>query len=62
MVLMVVGAIWIVQGAGLAPTGSFMDGERMWAFLGAILLLAGIVSVIVQRRRNRPPDPDQPEI
>ena len=62
VVLMIVGAIWIVQGAGLAPTGSFMDGQRMWAGLGALLLLAGIISVVVQRRRDKPPDPDQPSI
>lgn len=59
---MIVGAIWIVQGAGLAPTGSFMDGQRVWAGLGAAMLLAGIVSVVVQRRRNKPEDPDQPAI
>jgi predicted phage tail protein len=62
VVLMIVGEIWIVQGAGLAPTGSFMDGERVWAVLGALMLLAGIVSVVVQRRRNKPQDPDQPSI
>lgn len=60
--LMIVGAIWIVQGAGLAPTGSFMDGQRMWAALGALMILAGIISVVVQRRRNKPQDPDQPSI
>ncbi len=59
---MIVGAIWIVQGAGLAPTGSFMDGRRVWALLGVLLLLAGIVSIVVQRRRNKPQDPDQPSI
>lgn len=62
VVLMIVGAIWVVQGTGLAPTGSFMDGRRMWAVLGALLLFAGIISVVVQRRRNRPQDPDQPSI
>lgn len=60
--LMIVGAIWIVQGTGLAPTGSFMDGQRMWAVLGALMLLAGIVSVVVRRRRDKPQDPDQPSI
>lgn len=54
---MIVGAIWVVQGAGLAPTGSFMDGQRMWAVLGALLLLVGIVSVVVRRCRNKPQDP-----
>lgn len=59
---MIVGAIWIVQGAGLAPTASFMDGQRIWAVLGAVLLVAGIVSVVVGRRRKKPDGPDQPSI
>ncbi|CAN5783957.1 hypothetical protein BH23ACT12_BH23ACT12_13600 [soil metagenome] len=60
VVLMIVGAIWIVQGASIAPTGSFMDGQPIWAFLGALMLVAGTISVVVQRRRNKPGDPDQP--
>lgn len=59
---MIVGAIWIIQSAGLAPTGSFMDGQRTWAVLGAVLLVAGIISVVVRRRRNKPDGPDQPSI
>lgn len=57
---MIVGAIWIVQGAGIAPTGSFMDGQPFWAILGVAMLVAGIVSVIVQQRRKKPGSPDQP--
>lgn len=57
---MIVGAIWIVQGAGLAPTGSFMDGEPVWALLGALLLVAGLISFLVQRRKARRADPGQP--
>lgn len=57
---MIVGVIWIIQGAGLAPTGSFMDGRPVWALLGAALFVAGAVSVLVQRRRNKRPNPDQP--
>ena len=57
---MIVGAIWIVQGAGLAPTGSFMDGQPVWAVLGALLLVAGLISFVVQRRKARQADPTQP--
>lgn len=57
---MIVGAIWIVQGAGLAPTGSFMDGQSIWAVLGGALLLAGLASFLVQRRKNKAADPPQP--
>lgn len=57
---MIVGAIWIIQGSGIAPTGSFMDGRPVWAVIGAALFVAGIVSELIQRRRNKPENPDQP--
>jgi hypothetical protein len=60
-VTMIVGAIWIVQGAGLAPTGSFMDGQPIWAVLGAALFGVGLISVLAQRRRARRSGPSQPE-
>ncbi|MDQ4148713.1 MAG: hypothetical protein M3164_01780 [Actinomycetota bacterium] len=53
-VLMIVGAIWIVQGLGIANTGSFMDGEAMWALIGAIVFVAGALLMLLSRRR-RPP-------
>ncbi|MEX0790471.1 MAG: hypothetical protein WD178_06805 [Actinomycetota bacterium] len=59
-VAIIIGAIWIVQGAGFAPTGSFMDGRPIWAILGAVMLMAGIVSVVVQQRRTKAGDTDQP--
>ncbi len=52
--LMIVGAIWIVQGLGIANTGSFMDGEAMWALIGAIVFVAGALLMLLSRRR-RPP-------
>jgi hypothetical protein len=36
-----VGAVWILQGAGLLP-GSFMTGQRMWLFIGIIVGLVGL--------------------
>lgn len=50
---MIVGTIWIVQGAGIAATGSFMDGRPIWAVLGAGMFIAGSVSMVVQNRRNK---------
>lgn len=43
-VLMVcMGAVWILQGFSLAFTaGSFMAGDPQWALWGAILLLFGL--------------------
>ncbi len=58
---MIVGAIWIVQGAGILPTGSFMDGRPVWAVAGAVLVVVGTVSLFVQRRKAKATDPGQPE-
>lgn len=55
---MIVGAIWVVQGLGIVPTGSFMDGEPVWAVLGALAFVAGLIALIVQRRKK---DVDQPD-
>lgn len=59
-VAIIVGAIWIIQGSGVAPTGSFMDDNPLWTVLGALLALAGAVSMFVQRRRNGSGRSDQP--
>lgn len=60
VVAMIVGAIWLIQGAGLAATGSFMDGNPVWAVLGAALAAAGMLSTVVQRRRSRSAKNDHP--
>ncbi len=48
---MIIGAIWIVQGLGMANTGSFMDGNIFWAAMGLILVLIGFGTLIARRRR-----------
>lgn len=61
IVLIVVGAVWVLQGIGVA-TGSVMTGNTIWAVLGAACFVAG---VLVLRRKPRlaaqddaePPDP-----
>ncbi|HEX2053899.1 MAG TPA: hypothetical protein VHJ78_09285 [Actinomycetota bacterium] len=57
---MVVGAIWMVQGLGLLETGSFMDRQPVWVLAGAVMLAGGTVATVIQRRRSRPDDGDQP--
>jgi hypothetical protein len=52
-VLMIVGAIWVIQGLGIVETGSFMDGERFWAFLGGAAFVAGLARFLVRRRKDR---------
>jgi hypothetical protein len=57
---MIVGAIWIVQGTGLASTGSFMDGRPVWTVLGLLLGVAGLISFLAQRRKAKQSGPTQP--
>ena len=42
-ILVVVGAIWIGQGMGLFKGSGFMDNNRIWAVIGAVLIFAGVV-------------------
>ena len=46
-----VGVIWVGQGVGLIG-GSFMTGEAIWAVIGAVAILFGVVLVRGARRRS----------
>jgi hypothetical protein len=37
----VVGAVWILQGANVLG-GSFMSGQSEWLYIGVALVIAGI--------------------
>lgn len=52
--LVIIGVVWIGQGIGVIG-GSFMTGEAVWAVIGAIALLFGVV-LIRRARRGRTPD------
>jgi hypothetical protein len=43
------GAVWILQGIGVLP-GSFMSGDRLWAIIGSITLIAGLALAAWGRR------------
>ena len=47
------GLLWIGQGTGLImwPASSFMLDQRPWATRGVLLAVAGIVLIILSRRR-----------
>ena len=49
IVLCLVGAVWVGQGVGLIG-GSFMSGQAIWAVIGAVTLLFGVVLVRRPRR------------
>ena len=59
-VAMIVGGIWLIQGLGIADTGSFMDGQPVWAVSGGILLLVGLGSSVAKRRRRQTEKPGSP--
>lgn len=50
--LILVGAIWFLQGIGVLP-GSFMTGQTRWAVYGAMAFGAGVVLVVFARRKPR---------
>ena len=50
-VLVLVGLVWIGQGLGFIP-GSFMTAQRIWAVIGAVLVVAGVALAWATRRRS----------
>lgn len=48
----VAGVIWALQGFNLVG-GSFMSGNSMWAIIGPLVALAGLVLAAVGWRRMR---------
>ena len=53
VLLCLVGLIFIGQGLGLLRGSSFMVGDARWAWIGALLLIAGLVIGVVVSRRGR---------
>ncbi len=53
--LCVIGAVWIGQGMDVLH-GSGMSGHRVWAVIGAVLVLAGaaVLARAWRRRSDRP--------
>ncbi len=55
LLALLVGVIWIGQGTGYFPypRESFMIDETPWAWRGLALAVAGLVAIVVSRRRPR---------
>jgi hypothetical protein len=51
-ILVLVGAIWFLQGINVLP-GSFMTGQIRWAVYGGLAILAGISLLLAANRRRR---------
>jgi hypothetical protein len=52
VVLVLVGAVWLVQGLGIVTTGSFMDGQSVWAVIGGASVAVGLIALSRSRRRR----------
>jgi len=46
------GAVWTLQGLGYIR-GSFMTGAPLWAVIGPVVLLAGLVIMVAALRGRR---------
>jgi hypothetical protein len=50
VMLVTLGAIWMLQGVGVLP-GSFMTGQLKWAAYGALSIAVGVALLVWNRRR-----------
>ena len=55
--LVLLGGVWLIQGLGVVPTGSFMDGQGVWALIGGAMVAGGIVAISRSRSSRRRPTP-----
>ncbi|WP_431278354.1 hypothetical protein [Leifsonia poae] len=54
VILAAVGLVWTLQGFNVMQ-GSAMSGSSMWAIIGPIVLIIGVVLIVIAiaRRRRR---------
>ena len=50
LLLVAVGVLWTLQGLGYVG-GSFMSGSTVWAVIGPIVAVLGIVIALRSRRK-----------
>jgi len=52
VVLIAVGAVWILQGANVLP-GSFMTGQPLWLWIGIACVVVGLLFLAWGYRSTR---------
>jgi hypothetical protein len=45
------GTVWVLQGVNILP-GSFMTGQKIWAYRGAATAVAGLILLLFTLRRS----------
>ncbi len=53
VVLIIVGGVWILQGAGWLK-GSFMTGQSRWLIIGIVCAVLGLGLLLTTLRPTRP--------
>lgn len=53
LLAVIAGVIWALQGFDILP-GSVMSGSRLWAIIGPLVALAGLILIGVMLLRRRP--------
>lgn len=51
VVLILVGGLWVLQGAGFVG-GSFMTGDSNWLNIGLAVAALGVVLLVLRLRRR----------
>ena len=51
VLLVLAGAVWTMQGLGVFGGTSGMNGHKIWAVIGPIVAVIGLVLAIVAARR-----------
>jgi hypothetical protein len=52
VILVLIGGVWLIQGLGVIPTGSFMDGQSIWAVIGGVCMVGGLIALSRSRGRR----------
>lgn len=56
VLMMVIGALWCIQGLGWLSGSEVMSGHPVWAVVGGVLLLLGVVQTVrAARGPDKPP-------
>jgi hypothetical protein len=58
-ILILIGGVWFFQGINLLP-GSFMTGNPVYAILGALAVIIGVLVIVIGNRGSRKKTGGQP--